>query len=681
MAWPFGATALLRGLAGASGAGSMAVQALLQLLPTATSGESAATSVATAPGFHQRAGASTSTPITNLILAGRIPGREQLSELDQKEKVGGKKGEDKDKKDKNTHADETDEEEYKLAPLPYGQLKAEMLEMLGEPQEISSDAEASETSLVDAELDKALEEARRAASTSLEVNGEFNGNNFSPLKSLIRPAWKWLTSSPRMRPSQPGESEGRLGGERTVGLSEGAKGLKRKRRDTPWLSRRADDPSGRRANLSEAVNAARRLRERRSRKLPIEDLFEANSSKEATAARRRTVKRIMDTLEANFPLTSRTLMEVASFLKMAGYKAGVNYLVDCKLWHVEEGHPWTELLDRTFKKCKRGLDRGKGPRRRAPEVVLAARVKAREETKKSKVQIHFARELFEFGRCWMLREAEIAILSTPDVRVDYVLKRVRLRIPVSKKDQEAEGVQRVLQCLCGEGGCKPDCPYEVAQDLLDKLQGLAGGASKLCVARGKKEATKAMLVASWEKVFKQKVTGHSARRTGALDYIRSGWAVSHVAYLGRWKSSVILQYAKEALASMPANRGQESAEQEGITKVAVVNAVDSGRFDEWKAALEEEIKAMKESMEGSREEWEEKERSWTELAKEAQGKLPARVRSIRQQVVHKNLAISVASPPMGWRTACGWAFYGSNFVFVENDCEVTCDKCKGLCAG
>ena len=586
-----------------------------------------------------------------------------------------------DKKENKADEDETDEEEYKLAPLPYGQLKAEMLEMLGEPQEISSDAEASETSLVDAELDKALEEARRAASTSQEANGEFYGNNFSPLKSLIRPAWNWLTSSPRMRPSQPGGGEGQVGGERTLEQSEGAQGLKRKRRDTPWLSRRAEDPPGRRANLNEAVNAARRLRERRNRKLPIEDLFEANSSKEATAARRRTVKRIMDTLEADFPLTSRTLMEVASSLKMAGYKAGVNYLVDCKLWHVEEGHPWTELLDRTFKKCKRGLDRGKGPRRKAPEVVWAARVKARDEKKKPKAQIHFARELFEFGRCWMLREAEIAILSTPDVRVDYVLKRVRLRIPVSKKDQEAEGVQRVLQCLCGEGGCKPDCPYEVAQDLLDKLQRLAGGASKLCVARGKKEATKSMLVASWEKVFKQKVTGHSARRTGALDYIRSGWAVSQVAYLGRWKSSVILQYAEEALASMPANRGQEVTEQEGITKAAVVNAVDPGRFDEWKAALEEEMKAMKDAMEGSREEWEERERSWTELAKEAQGKLPARVQSIRQQVVHKNLAISVASPPMGWRTACGWAFYGNNFVFVENDCEVTCDKCKGLCAG
>ena len=203
MAWPFGAMALLRGLAGASGAGSMAVQALLQLLPSATSSESTTTSVATAPGLHQRAGTSSSTPITNLILAGRIPGREQLSESDQEEKVRKHKGNDMDKKEKKADADETDEDEYKLAPLPYGQLKAEVLEMLGESQEISSDAEASETSLVDAELDKALEEARKAAAERQENNREFYGNNFSPLKSLIRPAWKWLTSSPKMRPSQP----------------------------------------------------------------------------------------------------------------------------------------------------------------------------------------------------------------------------------------------------------------------------------------------------------------------------------------------------------------------------------------------------------------------------------------------------------------------------------------------
>lgn len=109
--------------------------------------------------------------------------------------------------------------------------------------------------------------------------------------------------------------------------------------------------------------------------------------------------------------------------------------------------------------------------------------------------------------------------------------------------------------------------------LLDKLQRLAAGASKLCVEKGKKMATKAMLVSSWQTIFKQRDTGHSARRTGALSYIREGWSISQVAYLGRWKSSVILQYAEEALASMPANRTQESSAQEGNGGVALVYAM------------------------------------------------------------------------------------------------------------
>ena len=72
---PGGAMALLRGLANAAGTGGAAVQALLRLLPDAAEAEPTADPVATTLGFHQRAGEAESTPLTSLILAGRIPGR------------------------------------------------------------------------------------------------------------------------------------------------------------------------------------------------------------------------------------------------------------------------------------------------------------------------------------------------------------------------------------------------------------------------------------------------------------------------------------------------------------------------------------------------------------------------------------------------------------------------------
>ncbi|CAJ1449367.1 unnamed protein product, partial [Effrenium voratum] len=34
------------------------------------------------------------------------------------------------------------------------------------------------------------------------------------------------------------------------------------------------------------------------------------------------------------------------------------------------------------------------------------------------------------------------------------------------------------------------------------------------------------VVSSWSKLFGMKVSGHSARRTGALYYIRQGWTIA-----------------------------------------------------------------------------------------------------------------------------------------------------------
>ena len=66
-------------------------------------------------------------------------------------------------------------------------------------------------------------------------------------------------------------------------------------------------------------------------------------------------------------------------------------------------------------------------------------------------------------------------------------------------------------------------------------------------------ATKAQLVADWRAVLGDTTTGHSTRRSGALQYIRKGWSSSQVAFLRRWKSNIILEYAKEALQSIPLN--------------------------------------------------------------------------------------------------------------------------------
>ena len=83
------------------------------------------------------------------------------------------------------------------------------------------------------------------------------------------------------------------------------------------------------------------------------------------------------------------------------------------------------------------------------------------------------------------------------------------------------------------------------------LRGTSGGFLAAC--REGRRATKADIVKDWKSMCGTKVTGHSARRSGALQYIRKGWSVSQVGYLGRWKSNVIMECAQEVLESLPVN--------------------------------------------------------------------------------------------------------------------------------
>ena len=66
------------------------------------------------------------------------------------------------------------------------------------------------------------------------------------------------------------------------------------------------------------------------------------------------------------------------------------------------------------------------------------------------------------------------------------------------------------------------------------------------------------MVSAWRSGISDSIAGHSARRSGAMAYVRKGMNIRDLAYLGRWKSSVVLSYAEEALETTPANKGLTS---------------------------------------------------------------------------------------------------------------------------
>ena len=437
--------------------------------------------------------------------------------------------------------------------------------------------------------------------------------------------------------------------------------------------------------LEKALSSARILHKRGLKDPSIVHGFSANSSRGSKDSKRKTLGKMLEALTGGafyVPLNVNLLKALASVLQEAGYQAGDGYLLEAKLWHVEEGHPWNDQLDRVFKQCKRALCRGQGPRKKAMEVTKEMREATnRAFLVKSDRATRFTRELFRFAMVWMLRELELANIDTEDLKFEDKERRVSLLIRVSKTDSEASGVVRTLQCLCRDNECEKECPYQVSKDLVKKVSKFAEAGAKLALMRNKTPATKDQVINSWRWMFDAKVSGHSARRTGALGYIRAGYSITQVGYLGRWKSSAILSYAEEALEQLPANLDTKEVTYKGDGGTTVQHRIlDDQELKDWKTQLKAEVALLRKQVREQGQESEEFQEFWNKIMKENQTALPKKVQSISGKLVHWNLTVPATSPPVSWKTMCGWYFYGSNFVFVDQAAPLTCMKCVGLCA-
>ena len=494
------------------------------------------------------------------------------------------------------------------------------------------------------------------------------GAPHSPLRALIRPAMDWWASPSKGR----GKAQLQLnpaGGSETA-LKNANLGTKRKLK----------------GKLIKAV--ALSMKKSKTLQKEFESRFSSSTSKAPKESRRKLVTEILKVGAdggAILPLTANALKHLAATLWKAGYDSAELYVVEAKLMHVEEGYEWTSQLDLMLKRCKRGTMRNRGPRKKANEVPKERREERRSKELPEGISVLFPRELFMFAMTWMLREIELSKMERADVKVDKQRREVTLLWRGSKMDPSAKGVARVLSCVCEGNTCETECPYFVTVDLLAKVSKFMEGEGYFCIARGKrknKRARKDQIVKSWALAYGMKVSGHSARRSGALNYIRKGWAISQVAFLGRWTSSVIYGYAQEALESLAVNAKSPQFRQEGVARGDGMGAQACGVAGPMQVngdhiqALEVEIAEVKRDHKRATEALK-KEVSYLKNNFGSKRDGPPRVQGLKSKVVHDNITPVTSVPPCMWKTRCGWYFRGGDFGFVKAEEEVTCAKCLG----
>ena len=449
-----------------------------------------------------------------------------------------------------------------------------------------------------------------------------------------------------------------------VGGYEGYQKPKKKvRKDLPSKPSPKNIPK---ANLRNAVKLA--LAKNNAQKVirSVEENFYANSSRAAKVSRRKTVSDILKAGDMSMPLTPNSLKFLVGTLKESGYKSSAIYLAEAKTAHIEQGHDWSHLLDRNYKLCMAASKRGAGPKKKAIEVSEDewSRFQLLGDHRNTSDKVQLPAHLFACGVHWMMREIELAALKTTDIKFDEASRRVSITWRASKADAECRGISRTLQCICNDS-CDMKCPYATLEVLVNNavLKGTKGG--HVAVNADNHVASKSDIVKDWQKLFNPLVTGHSTRRSGALQYIRKGWSISQVGYLGRWKSSIIMEYAQEALESLAIN----SSNQFGHDRAAVDEGTKGNTLTELLSldkhlghkADKDSVCRLKEELEALRSDSKGATKALSEAIATIEGRmdttgkyLPPLVRSGRHQVVHKNVRNLVFSPrPRGERDAGG----------------------------
>ena len=262
------------------------------------------------------------------------------------------------------------------------------------------------------------------------------------------------------------------------------------------------------------------------------------------------------------PITQKKLELAGALLREGGYRSACLYLAVMKRLHVQAGYQWTEQLALEMTDIKRAVRRGRGPDRQADPLSMEAIGELSDEVLEEARKDYWpaaGRDAAVICCAWLVREVEAstafegAVTLSPGA--DGECEWVTWDMPASKADWLALGKQRSLACACPSSLCPAAAMKRVLQVAKQENEGRSMDArgGPLLPKRGgapmsKKEMTAFFcdLEALTQSTGKR-ITGHSARVTGAMRMAFAGHTLHKIKIFGRWGSDAVERYVREAI--------------------------------------------------------------------------------------------------------------------------------------
>ena len=276
-----------------------------------------------------------------------------------------------------------------------------------------------------------------------------------------------------------------------------------------------------------------------------------------------------------WPLTPPLVALAAALLRRGGYRSAPAYLSAMRREHIRLGYEWSDALDLEQRDCIRAVLRGIGPAKQAAPFDLKAigAVQAQAVLGLSAPGFpELAKEAIIFASWWLLREIELAATTLAQITItmpdeselDHQDQRgcAEVNLPASKADTQALGKRRSLRCSCPS----PLCPVAAAKRLVAAArvrQVATGGSAEfvpLVVDINGAPVTKAGMVKAFKRVAElsgmkdvSRITGHSARVTGAQRMALAGISEWRIQVFGRWGSAAVLKYVRDTIVDADAH--------------------------------------------------------------------------------------------------------------------------------
>ena len=271
-----------------------------------------------------------------------------------------------------------------------------------------------------------------------------------------------------------------------------------------------------------------------------------------------------------FPPSQDTLLALGSTLKAGGYRSAASTLSTYKVACERAGHAFSAQLVRLKADVVRSCERGMG----APVKALAlpfAQLGDLPSGDEPWVPLGpiSPRTVVILSSWWLLREAEMSAARVCSLA--FTNQRGKLvaswSLPASKTDQQALGVKRSHGCGCHGGASHPMCPAHLALEHVRRLQrwfpsSWAGNAPdrdlpffpskdgeacpKVAMVSTLVKAAEALGAPTRTPDGAERVSGHSARVTGAHGLAQAGLDTWAIQLLGRWGSDAVLGYIRDA---------------------------------------------------------------------------------------------------------------------------------------